>query len=471
MKASAQGGWGQAKTLADAGFCRFYRAMAEDAENRSKNASLAQKFYETLIALEFESAQSLETFQDNVLRDLIQHVAAHSGFYRKRLAPVIDDITHWQKVPLLTAADVAAHYEELRAPKIPKEHGRIFRYQSSGTTRRSFAYYRSQLDELATRCCQFRHMRAAGVAWNKDLALIRAFDPALSRFRQPRTEAEVRKETWGPNWIDRDELGTVHRLSVFAPLDQQIEWLNGLGEIYLNTFPSNALALARHVKKTGTARPKLLAVLTAGEPMTPDVRREVESGLSCPCFDLISNAELGIIACECPSHQGYHLQSELARIELLDERNRPVKQGQWGRVIATPLYNFAMPLIRYDTGDWAKLKGGCECGRQYPLIDPVYGRPSNLLRLGKATWMRPDVSAEEMDKFLPDCRWQLIQTSPKEVALRYMRYSTNTTVKPAEARRYVKSLIGPKITVTIREVVALGPNAGGKFPAFVGMTR
>jgi phenylacetate-CoA ligase len=298
------------------------------------------------------------------------------------------------------------------------------------------------------------------------LALIRAFDPALERFRKTKPESDTIKESWGPNWLDPRMLGTIHRLSVFVPLQEQIEWLNGLGEVYLNTFASNAIALARHVKRGG-ARPKLLAVLTAGEPVMTGARHEIETALGCPCFDIVSNAELGMIACECPSHQGYHLQNELVRIELLDERNRPVKEGQWGRVVATPLYNFAMPLIRYDTGDWAKLKSPCSCGRQHPLIDSVYGRPSNLLRLGKADWMRPALASEEVEKHLPDCRWQLVQTAPKPVELRYMRYPGNSAVAATGARRYVKSLIDPTISVAVREVAALGPSAGGKFPAFI----
>ncbi|MGE0006926.1 MAG: phenylacetate--CoA ligase family protein [Parvibaculaceae bacterium] len=448
--------------------------MEESEDSHPKpdgaSASLARRFFDTLIALESAPARSLAVFQDNVLRDLLAHVGAQNAFYRERLAPVLDaqgkvDLTHWRDIPILTVKDVAARHDELRARSIPKEHGRIFRYQSSGTTGPALDYYRSQLDELATSCSQYRHFRAMGVDWGKDLALIRAFDPALARFRKARPAGA--RGSWGPSWIAPDRLGAVHRLSVFTPLAEQSAWLSDLGEVYLNTFPSNALALARHVKAAGMPRPKLLAVLTAGEPITPDVRREVESGLGCPCFDIISNAELGILGCECPARQGYHLQSELARIELLDERNLPVEPGQWGRVVATPLYNFAMPLIRYDTGDRAKLKQACSCGRQHPLIDPLYGRPSNLLRLGGSDWSRPEPSSAEMDKHLPGCRWQLVQTSPSHVELRYMRFPANETIHAAGAERYVASLLSREMSVTVREVAALGRNAGGKFLAFV----
>ena len=451
--------------------------MQERSASHPKDASaskgLAQKFYETLIALQFAPAQSLLAFQENVLGDLISHVVTHSEFYRKRLAPLIDchgkvDLAHWHRVPVLTRADVLAHHDDLRATRIPKEHGRTYRHQSSGTTGQSLAVYRSELSELATSCAQHRHFDAMGVDWSKDLALIRAFNPALQRFRKWQAGSDAPRETWGPKWIDPAKLGTIHPLSVFFPLSEQIAWLNDLGEIYLNTFPSNALALAQHARKNRQTKPKLRAIFTAGEPITPDVRREVETAFGCPCFDVISNAEIGMIACECPSHRGYHLQSELARIELLDERDRPVRQGQWGRVIGTPLYNFAMPLIRYDTGDWAKLAGPCSCGRQHFLIDSLYGRPSNLLRLAKSGWMRPDLSSAQMDRFLPDCRWQLVQMSKSRIELRYMRYPTNMAIDATSARHYARSAFERGISISIREVAALGLNAGGKFSAFVG---
>ena len=447
--------------------------MHENSPGPPKPAPLAKKFYDTLMALQHAPADSLAMFQDNILRDLVESVSARNVFYRKRLAAVIGadgkaNLANWRKIPILAAADVVRHNDELRSMAVPKEHGRIFRYQTSGTTGSSLAYYRSELADLATTCGQHRHIRAMGLDWSRDLALIRAFDPALWRFRERPAEAQKRKDSWGPGWIDPENLGTVHRLSVFTALDEQLDWLNDLGPVYLNTFPSNALALARHVRRNGRTMPKLLAILTAGEPMTPDVRREVEARLGCPCHDVISNAEYGLIACECPAGQGYHLQTELARIELLDSRNRPVRAGGWGRVVVTPLYNFAMPLIRFDTGDLAKLReGGCSCGRHHRLIDAIYGRPSNLLHSGSAAWTRPDLSSEEMEKHLPGCRWQLVQTAPKRTVLRYMRCTANAMIDEATARCYVKSVLGSKISIAVREVAALGPSASGKFLSFV----
>ena len=249
--------------LAALKICSFYPMMHENSAGQPKASdapvSLAQKFYDTLMAMQFASTTSLALFQENVLKDLIEAVAAESAFYRPRLAPVLDakgkaDLALWHKIPILTQADVVANADRLRTTTIPKAHGRIFRYQSSGTTGWSIAYSRSELADLAVTCGQHRHLSAMNIDWSRDIALIRAFDPALTRFRR-RPEEPQRKDSWGPGWLAPENLGVVHRLSVFTPIEEQLAWLVSLGPVYLNTFPSNALALARHIRKNPRAKP------------------------------------------------------------------------------------------------------------------------------------------------------------------------------------------------------------------------
>ena len=49
-------------------------------------------------------------------------------------------------------------------------------------------------------------------------------------------------------------------------------------------------------------------------------------------------------------------------------------------MLATSLYNFAMPFIRYDTGDLAHIIDDvCSCGRGYKLLKEVVGRAMDLL--------------------------------------------------------------------------------------------
>ena len=57
-------------------------------------------------------------------------------------------------------------------------------------------------------------------------------------------------------------------------------------------------------------------------------------------------------------------------------------------MIATPLHNFAQPLIRYESGDVAEVGEPCPCGRGLPVLNRVLGRQRNLLTLpnGERFW-------------------------------------------------------------------------------------
>jgi phenylacetate-CoA ligase len=62
--------------------------------------------------------------------------------------------------------------------------------------------------------------------------------------------------------------------------------------------------------------------------------------------------------------------SEAIIVEVVDDQGRPCRDGEIGRVVATPLFNLAGPLIRYEIGDYAEA-GTCECGRALPTLKRV----------------------------------------------------------------------------------------------------
>ena len=59
---------------------------------------------------------------------------------------------------------------------------------------------------------------------------------------------------------------------------------------------------------------------------------------------------------------------------MLDGQGKPCGVGEIGRVVVTPLSNFAMPLIRYDVGDTAEVGPPCACRRGLPVLTRIIGR-------------------------------------------------------------------------------------------------
>ena len=66
-------------------------------------------------------------------------------------------------------------------------------------------------------------------------------------------------------------------------------------------------------------------------------------------------------------------------MEIVDSNGEQIDKGE-GRIVATSLYNYAMPFLRYDTGDDGNLLDDtCSCGRGYKLLKEVNGRTVDVL--------------------------------------------------------------------------------------------
>jgi phenylacetate-CoA ligase len=122
------------------------------------------------------------------------------------------------------------------------------------------------------------------------------------------------------------------------------------------------------------------------------------------------------VAFQCGCSRGYHVNAEAVILEVVDEVGKPVLPGHEGRLVLTNLNNYAMPFVRYATGDlgarWPNADA-CACGRGLPLLAYVKGRTSDQLVLPDGTalvmWyfttlfrLTPGIDAFQVRQTAPD---------------------------------------------------------------------
>ena len=76
----------------------------------------------------------------------------------------------------------------------------------------------------------------------------------------------------------------------------------------------------------------------------------------------------------------FHVCPELVLLEIVDENNRQVPVGGKGRVLITPFFNSAQPLIRYEQGDIVVRGAGCPGGLTLPVIKEISGRKDAIFK-------------------------------------------------------------------------------------------
>lgn len=116
-------------------------------------------------------------------------------------------------------------------------------------------------------------------------------------------------------------------------------------------------------------------VWTTSSPLSLVERRLIENTFHAPICDQYGSCEIGWYAQQCAQGKGLHVNVEHVNIEYVDEANKPVPTGEYGKALVTNLEDEVFPLIRYENGDRGRwLPNVCPCGRTLPMIDSVKGR-------------------------------------------------------------------------------------------------
>lgn len=99
---------------------------------------------------------------------------------------------------------------------------------------------------------------------------------------------------------------------------------------------------------------KLKLIVCDSDELTEKNKAELEKTFKCPVINRYDNEENGLLATSLPGDDNFSVNFPSVYIELLKpDSDEPAEKGELGRVVVTDLFNHAMPLIRYDIGDYA----------------------------------------------------------------------------------------------------------------------
>jgi phenylacetate-coenzyme A ligase PaaK-like adenylate-forming protein len=180
----------------------------------------------------------------------------------------------------------------------------------------------------------------------------------------------------------RDRLLNSRLLSAFdlgeAALARYVEVLRRERPEKLYGYASALALLARYLRSRGWVRasdwPR--AVFATAEPLFDFQRALIRSVLGCPVAVEYGARDAGLIGTECPAG-GLHIPAEGMVVEIVPTDGDSTGAGE---VVVTNLQSWAMPIIRYRTGDIATPdRGPCPCGRALPRLGRVDGRRTDFL--------------------------------------------------------------------------------------------
>jgi len=229
----------------------------------------------------------------------------------------------------------------------------------------------------------------------------------------------------------------------------------------LVAYAGSVFAFARFLKEHGIVPVyPSRAIVSSAEVLTPSMRRLVEEVFGKPAFDRYGNREFGAIAAECGVHRGLHINESDCIVEI--DNDNPFKKE--GRILITYLRNYAMPFIRYDTGDVGRFEATdpCPCGRTTLRIMPVMGRQSDTIRTTSGDLIHGEYFTHLLYAAKGVREFQFVQETPFSYLLRLVADRKETQSQELRWRETILDAVGRDSVLRIEYVESIPVLPSGK---------
>lgn len=188
-------------------------------------------------------------------------------------------------------------------------------------------------------------------------------------------------------------------------------------------YPSAINQLAEYMIENDLRHP-LKTIISLGDKLFSHFENHFKTAFESPLvIDTYGCAEGILMACrfDLPF---YYISSPHVFIEIVDDKENPVPDGEIGHVLVTCFDNLAQPFIRYKLGDLAvklpKEKYPKDRKFNYSLLERVVGRETDVVKTphGKTLIVH---SFTGIIEYFPDIKqYQIIQENLDEIRIKYI---------------------------------------------------
>ena len=407
--------------------------------------------------LQWYKPERLEYLRTSRLKQVVGWHINNNPWFKDRVGNIQPNAVAVDKMgnlPITSRQDIITAGEEFFAKKVPDHHGQPGSVKSSGSTGEPVEIKATNITSM------FLHaLNAQEHRWHrrdpKDrLIVIKA--GIFENKESPHYDTPLIRNT-----------GPCYALNIYTDIAEQAKIIAEFKPDSMVLYPSNLDALLDYWVEHDSI-PTIKHIKSIGETLSSRMRDKAMQVLHITVEDCYSSQELGSIANQCEMGM-YHTADPNLIVEILDENDKPVADGEQGRVVVTDLHNYASPMIRYDTGDWAVRGGDCKCGRSWQTLTKVLGRTRNLMKFpdGRRYW--PRVGMYEFNQLsFKIRRYQIVQHTVTEIEYKVQVDEMLTDSQKQELITIAQAAMGTEFTITINDQTTLWPQApNGKHEEFI----
>jgi phenylacetate-CoA ligase len=404
------------------------------------------------------SAAQIEASQAELAVKLLLHARRTTSFYKDRLdrdlaAPAMVRKL-WSGIPILTRAEAVKNRLKLISRKPRPEMGPVIEGRTSGSAGAPFVFKKNAASDIVATALTERMFRWWSMDGRKPFAQIASDATGLARPPDGRV-------TYG--WHSGHPGGIKYLMGVNSDAATQLQWLTARRAAYFGSYPAILKELAGAVQKQGIEI-KFDQLLSFAAALDDETRQLCRAAFGAEIADTYGTQEAGHIAAQCRDCGDYHVSAEAVVVEVLRSDGTAASPGEVGRVVVTPLYSFAMPLIRYELGDMAEAgPASARCGRGLPTLGRILGRSRNMFRFRDGSTVWPVTSAFRLSQFIALKQFQVVQLDFERIEIIFVPEAGDRPIDLDGLTQRIRTVLRQPVEVAVRAVERIERTASGKY--------
>jgi len=425
-----------------------------------RQGRLFREIFNELGVTQYLDEAGLRDWQDTRLRLIVGHAYKNVPYYKrlfKKLGILPTDIrsgSDLKILPFLTKEDLRRNPEDFT----PGNRNRLLvtRNFTSGSSGKPLELYRDLYSINFENAVLWRQKQWAGIGFSDRIAVLR--EELVTPFKNRRPPFWRYSAPENKMFISSYHLGREN-------VKYYVKAIEGFKPLAIEAEPASLYILAKFIKDEGfyPLSFSVKAVFTSSEALLNKHKALIEEVFGCRVYDFYGNGErvAGIGTCE---EGAYHLIPEYGIVEFLPLDNNSGRL----EIVGTNLHNYAMPLLRYRTGDVVEISNSkCRCGKSFQAIKRIEGRLADFLIAhdGKLVYIDACyLMLQGLDNLIET---QIIQEDLDNIRIRFIPGEGFSKDDEEKIKSNVKTYMGPSVNVILEKNKEFLYDRSNKFRPFI----
>lgn len=221
---------------------------------------------------------------------------------------------------------------------------------------------------------------------------------------------------------------------------------------------------------SGTLDCRLRSAIGISERLNPSTKKSVKKYFNVDMVSRYSNAENGMIAQQPKCKEYFEINWASYYVEILNLNNNELaKPGELGRIVITDLFNYYMPILRYDTGDVGIMTDLTHNNKTRKVLEKIEGRKMDMIRNTSGEILSTSILLL-INNYKEITQRQIIQKTKTEYLFKLV--VKNRPFKgEAEFTNEFKSYLGEDATITLNFVDTIPLLPSGKQQSIINEVK